>query len=56
MPLSFLQFCQLNEFIEKRGDEWVVLNHTKTKVLGHHKTKKEAVAQLDAIEIAKHTK
>ena len=42
------------EYIEKRGDKWVVLNHTKQKVLGKHDSKKEALAQLRAIEINKH--
>lgn len=46
---------QLYEFIEKRGEKWVVLNHTKTKVLGTHDTEAEAKAQLTAIEISKHS-
>ncbi|ADM80143.1 hypothetical protein phiAS5_ORF0300 [Aeromonas phage phiAS5] len=52
--MNFKDFTTLFEYIEKRGDEWVVLNHAKTKVLGTHKTRKEAVDQLQAIEIAKH--
>ena len=42
------------EYIEKRGDDWVVLNHIKQKVLGKHNSKKKALAQLRAIEINKH--
>lgn len=41
------------EFVEKRGDKWVVLDHTKTKVLGTHETKADAEAQLRAIEANK---
>lgn len=44
----------LVEYIEKRGDQWVVLNRTKKKVLGTHSTQKKALAQLAAIEINKH--
>jgi hypothetical protein len=44
----------LVEYVEKRGDQWVVLNHTKKKVLGTHPSKKKAMAQLAAIEINKH--
>lgn len=44
----------LLEFVEKRGDEWVVLNHAKTNVLGTHPTKKKAMRQLRAIEANKH--
>lgn len=52
MALSFKQFL-LQEHIEKRGDEWVVLNKDKTKVLGTHPSKEKALAQLRAIEINK---
>ncbi len=41
------------EFVEKRGDKWVVLDHTRTKVLGTHDTKADADAQLRAIEANK---
>jgi hypothetical protein len=44
----------LCEYVEKRGNEWVVLNHTKKKVLGTHPTREKALAQLRAIEINKH--
>lgn len=43
----------LVEFVEKRGNGWVVLNHTRKKVLGHHPTKEKALAQLRAIEANK---
>lgn len=42
------------EFVEKQGNDWVVLNHTKKKVLGRHPTRKKALAQLRAIEANKH--
>lgn len=42
------------EFVEERNGKWVVLNHTKKKVLGKHDTKGEALKQLAAIEINKH--
>lgn len=40
--------------IEQRGSEWVVLPENGDKVLGKHKTKAEAEAQLRAIEASKH--
>ena len=49
--LSFREF--IIEHIEKRGNEWVVLNKDRTKVLGTHSSKKDAVDQLQAIEINK---
>lgn len=39
--------------IVKEGLVWVVKDKTGTKVLGTHRTKKEALAQLYAIEISK---
>lgn len=53
MVNSFAEFQEINEKIQKRGNSWVVLNKKGTKVLGTHSTKKEAVAQLQAIEISK---
>lgn len=44
----------LCEFIEHRGNKWVVVNHNRTKVLGTHDTEEEAKAQLRAIEANKH--
>jgi hypothetical protein len=44
---------ELFESIVKRGDEYVVMDSKKTKVLGKHKSKKKANAQLAAIEISK---
>lgn len=41
------------EFVEKRGDKWVVLDHTRTKVLGTHDSKEDAEEQLRAIEANK---
>lgn len=40
------------DFVEKRGEHWVVLSHAGD-VLGTHPTKAEADAQLGAIEAAK---
>lgn len=50
--MTFKQF--LNEVIEKDGSEYVVKTEDRSRVLGKHKTKKEAQAQLAAIEISKH--
>lgn len=44
---------QIVEYVEKRGDKWVVLNHERTKVLGTHDSKEEAERQLRAIEANK---
>jgi hypothetical protein len=40
--------------VEKKGSEWLVLNHTGKKILGKHGTKEEAEAQLRAVEMHKH--
>lgn len=42
------------DFVEKRGSKWVVLNHTKEKVLGTYESKEEAVKRLQQIEWFKH--
>ena len=39
--------------IEKRKNKWVVLDSSGKKVLGTHATKKEALAQLGAVEASK---
>lgn len=44
----------LCEFVEHRGNKWVVVDHTRTKVLGTHDTEEEANKQLRAIEANKH--
>lgn len=44
----------IREFVKHRGSKWVVVNHDRTKVLGTHNTKKDANAQLRAIEANKH--
>lgn len=54
MKVQELLEQQLNEFVEERNGQWVVLNHTKKKVLGTHPTKEKALAQLRAIEANKH--
>lgn len=49
----FAEYTEINEKIQKRDGKFVVLNKKGTKVLGTHKTRKEAVKQLQAIEISK---
>src|SRR5947208_13550037 len=44
-----------NYFVEKRGNEWCVVDKTRTKTLGCHPTEAEANAQLRAIEANKAT-
>ncbi len=39
--------------IKKEGSKWVLYTHDGEKILGTHKTKKEAVAQEVAINISK---
>lgn len=39
--------------IEKHGNYWVVYNKDKTKALGVHRTKEDAVKQLRAVELSK---
>ena len=39
--------------IKKRGDSYVVLNHTGKKVLGAYATKEEAIKRLAQIEYFK---
>lgn len=45
--------AKLIEHVKKSGDEWVVTNKAGDKILGKHPSKKEANAQLAAIEISK---
>lgn len=52
--IQFNDYIDLMEHIEKRGDEWVVTNKDRTKVLGTHPSKEKALAQLRAIEMHKH--
>ena len=40
--------------MRKVGHEWVVFDSTGRRVLGRHKTKREALAQLRAIEASQH--
>lgn len=49
----FAEYVEVNEKIQKRDGKFVVLNKKGNKVLGTHKTRKEAVKQLQAIEISK---
>ena len=44
----------LSEKIVHRDGKWIVTNKSGTKVLGSHSNKKDAVKQLQAIEISKH--
>lgn len=41
------------ESIVQSGDGWDVIDSKKTRVLGHHDNKKDALAQLAAVEISK---
>lgn len=43
----------LTEKIMKSGKNWVVTSSSGNKVLGKHKSKKKALAQLAAVEISK---
>lgn len=44
----------MEKMVRRRGSEWVVLDSTGKKVLGSHKTKRDALRQLRAIEANKH--
>jgi hypothetical protein len=50
---SFSEFNEINEKIVKHGDKWEVKNKKGTQVLGTHTSRKNAVKQLQAIEISK---
>ncbi len=39
--------------VKPDGSEWIVTDESGRQILGRHKTKKEANAQLAAIEISK---
>lgn len=61
-PLDIIKACEyaedlddnpLTEHIEKRGDEYVVTNAARTKVLGRHESREKALNQLRAIEANK---
>lgn len=43
----------LSETIAKEGEHWVVYDKKKRKRLGMHKTRSEAIRQLNAIEMNK---
>jgi hypothetical protein len=49
----FSEFQELNEKIRHRGNKWEVTTKDGKKVLGTHSSRKEAVKQLQAIEISK---
>jgi len=42
--------------IVKRGKKWCVISSDKSKTLGCHGTRAEALKQLQAVEISKHRK
>ncbi len=44
---------RLDEVIRKRGNQWVVLTHDESRVLGTHDTEEKAQEQLRAIEASK---
>jgi surface antigen len=43
-----------NPYIEKRDNQWVVLQKETGKVLSHHDTRKDAEASFRAMEMHKH--
>lgn len=49
--ITFSEF--LTEIIDKENGKYVVKSKDRSKVLGTHKSKKKAQAQLAAIEISK---
>jgi hypothetical protein len=48
-----MKFTTLLEKILKKGNEFLVTDSSGKKVLGKHKSKKKALAQLAAVEISK---
>lgn len=42
----------VNEFVTHRNGEWIVLNHTKDKVIGRHATRAEAMEQFEAAALS----
>jgi hypothetical protein len=50
---QYLQIKNLDETIVKKGSKWAVMNKDKTKTLGSHDNKEDALDQLAAIEISK---
>lgn len=47
---------EVEKKVAKEGSEWVVRAESTGKVLGRHKTKRDALAQLRAVEANKHGK
>lgn len=43
-----------NKYIEKRGDQWVILQKGTGKVLSHHDSEEKAEASFRAMEMHKH--
>ena len=54
--VTFEEYQELSEKVEKRGSEWVVLSSDGSDVLGTHDSKEKALKQLAAIEISKKAK
>lgn len=50
---TWMRVAMRMDVIEHRGDKWVVLTEDRTKVLGEHDSKEDAVKQLGAIEASK---
>jgi hypothetical protein len=48
-----MKFKTLIEKIMQKGDNFVVTDSSGKKILGKHKSKKKALAQLAAVEISK---
>lgn len=53
MPVDFKTFVDLNEKIKEEDGKFNVYDSEGKELLGSHDTKKEALAQLAAIEISK---
>ena len=51
----YLNLVLIEKIIERDG-KWIVTNKNGTKILGTHDNKKDALSQLRAIEISKHSK
>jgi hypothetical protein len=46
----------MEKMVRRRGDKWVVLDSSGKRVLGEHKTRRDALRQLRAIEAHKYGK
>jgi phage-related protein (TIGR01555 family) len=51
---QYIENSAFENFVEKRGDQWVVLSHDKSKTLGEYDTQEAADKRLRQIEYFKH--